>query len=147
MEVYTAPSSVSLKEDILNAFGPKDATLRIIVATIAFGMGIDYTDICQVIHFGAPTSAEDLVQQSGRAGRAGQPATSITIKNSLLPGTSPVIKEFVREKMNKCRRKVHFKPFFGVTEVKSASPLCSCCDYCSTLCTCGNCDTHSKGIF
>lgn len=146
VEVYTAPSSASLKEDILSAFGPKDGVLRIIVATVAFGMGIDYPDISQVIHFGVPTSAEDLVQQSGRAGRVGQPARSITIRNALLPGTSPIVKQFVQDKTQQCRRKVLFQSFFGVSNVQSANPLCSCCDYCTRLCMCGNCDTITEII-
>lgn len=143
VEVYTAPTSVGLKEEILEVFG-QDTSLRILVATVAFGMGIDYPDIRQVVHFGVPPNAEDLVQQSGRAGRDGQPAKTYVIRNNLLPGTSTSIKHFVEKDVKECRRKILFAPFFGVTEVKSADPLCSCCDFCTSLCKCGDCDTHDK---
>lgn len=143
VEVYTGPTSVPLKEEILSVFGPETTSLRVIVATVAFGMGIDYLDIRQVVHFRVPPCVEDLVQQWGKAGRDGQLCKSVVIRNKLLPGTSLSIKNFVNENIKECRRKTLFKPFLGVTEVQTPSPLCHCCDYCTNLCTCGQCDTSN----
>jgi len=77
---YHAGLPASVREEVNQAFAAR--RLDVVVATNAFGMGIDRPDIRTVVHVQAPGSVEAYYQEVGRAGRDGQPAYGLLLTSS-----------------------------------------------------------------
>jgi ATP-dependent DNA helicase RecQ/Werner syndrome ATP-dependent helicase len=123
---------------------------KVIVATVAFGMGIDKPDIRRIIHFGAPGTMEDYYQQIGRCGRDGlessctlfcNEADFTAYKSSFYVGALPShVRTFREESINafrnfcmndeSCRRAKLLEYF--VQPVTFEGGRCGTCDTCKT---------------
>ena len=129
------------KSAILSSLGDHNGVVRVVFATVALGMGVNMAGVNRIIHYGAPHSIEDYMQESGRAGRSGEQALSIVYWK---PNDAPLRKELksnrdreiaaVRhylENSKACRRVQllnYFDPVF--TESMQVLDKSVCCDVC-----------------
>jgi len=74
---YHAGQGGATREEVVRAFTSR--TLEVVVATNAFGMGIDRPDVRAVVHLGPPGSLEAYYQEVGRAGRDGSRALGLLL--------------------------------------------------------------------
>lgn len=92
--MYTRVSTVPMREKVLTSFTVPGSTLRLLIATTAFAMGVDCRDIRDIIHWGAPSSIEQYVQETGRAGRDGFQAVAVLQKGKIGQHVSEAIKRY-----------------------------------------------------
>ena len=137
---WTPPAN---KEKILLSFQSTTGTIRLLIATIAFGMGVDCKGVHRVIHYGPAKNVESYIQETGRAGRDGtQSAVYILYHGILLTHVEGHMKQYV--KTHHCRRKELLKHFHATTWQHEVPHLC--CDNCAVDCECDlpDCGTFAR---
>ena len=79
VEMMHSGSPSTVKSHVLDQFGDSAKHLRILIATIAYGMGLDCKGVTQVIHFCPSQKIESYMQESGRCRRKGEQSDALLL--------------------------------------------------------------------
>ncbi len=137
VEMFFQGTESLIKEAVIHNF-THSSSLRIVICTVAFGMGINCPDVRLIVHLGPPSDPEMYVQEIGRGGRDGSLSYAVLLSTSKqLQNCSQTMIEYFNNK-TQCRRELMFRQF----DKFCRSPInvgCNCCDICMKNCTCKNC--------
>ena len=117
VDMYMSCTEQSVKEQIIRGFTQK-GSLRLLFATVAFGVEIHCPTVREVIHLGPSCDTESYIQETGHAGRDGLPSLALLL---LKPGRkrhSDTTMLRYMENCTKCRRDALFGNFDVYQEVR-----------------------------
>lgn len=153
VDVYHAGQYIDDQERILKEFSKENSVIRLLICTVAFGMGIDIHDVRYVFHWGCSNSFIEYWQEIGRAGRDGESAKALCVVLPTTFHTSDSMKELlhdVRKQSIHCIRQrileeLTIKEMNVQIVTKSECKLkcnsctcvkCKCCSVCQSNCPC-----------
>ena len=126
----------SVQQFIVSSFtsSPEASPLRMVIVTVAFGIGVNCSGGKQVIDWGPTEDIENYVQETGRAGRDDQPACALLCCTKGLQRFADDEMQEYCDTTGTCRRKMLFSHFDGAI---TSCVGCLCCDVCMKTCECG----------
>ena len=141
--MFTGCTAENTKDSILKSVTQPCGCIRVVIATIAFGLELDAPNVRTIIHWGPSTDIEAYVQESGQCGRDGshfnailylskaeqQKRDNVTITSMMQYCTNTI----------KCRCVILMSEFAAEHHISQPHPLHNCCDICSQKCKCESC--------
>jgi len=142
--MYHAKTEENIKNHVSIEFKKSDGSVRVLIATIAFGMGVNCQGLYQIIHFGPPATLDDYFQEAGRAGRDGLQSYAVMVNYPTCLSSKNIsssMKGYIKNN-DICRRQLILQSFGQPNEQLQMKHLC--CDICQISCRCHLCYTLSN---
>ena len=160
VEIYHAHTDEDTKLRIMSKLSSEDSTIRVLIATVACGMGVNIPDIFIVIIWGLPPSLLQMWQEIGRCGRDGRSGIAICYsyarsvsmpcdkcrkerKHHCKCNDREYLKSAVTLEKEHCQRINCLKHFLlegmGSSDIKMLENKKKCSDHCDTACECSFC--------
>lgn len=153
LTTYHAGLDSSDQKHVLSEFRKKESNVRLVICTVAFGLGVNVSDVSIVIHWGGCTSVLEYWQEIGRCGRNGEPTTAMLYATpATLIHVDDNMKHICTEASRSCVRQAILKElsiasfnfydsliYRSECNAKCADckcQLCMCCTYCHNTCAC-----------
>lgn len=134
-DMYHSKTTEATKEKIRLDMGQTEGKIRILICTNAAGMGVNFKDINNVIHYGPPKELDTFIQQMGRAGRDNTFSQELLIyKSSHLSRVDDDIIKLIKTKET-CRRQIISNAYMNKLHCVNL-PKHLCCDICELACKC-----------
>ena len=135
VDLYHSMTPEGRKEKIRSDLSDGSGNIRILIATDAAGMGVNFASVYECIHYGPPYNTDTYIQQMGRVGRDGTQSHAVLLYNKRQTNkkVSLEMKAYLQNTED-CRREqisLHYNADF-----QSLSPIHLCCDICSVQCEC-----------
>ncbi|KAL3847593.1 hypothetical protein ACJMK2_018496 [Sinanodonta woodiana] len=158
--MYHSSTDKETQDRIIKEFRRSASIIRCLVATVAFGMGIQISDVDIVIHWGCPKSILSYWQEIGRCARDGRKGL-LPYKTSMLKTTDINMIEVVKNRQVCFRRKILDASWITEldklpTDLKECSTgscnicscdKCNCCVNCCNTCQCNGQKGRRKYCF
>ena len=146
VEKYDACTESTLRCKIVSDITVPDSLLRVVVATTAFGMGIDSPNVRRVIHWGPPSSIATYVQEVGRCGRDRKQSTATLYVSQDYQNVDEDMMNYCQQD-DTCRRELLMRTFMEQGDTFSKPDIKHlCCDICSRQCHCSMCSKDTQQV-
>ena len=143
VEMFHASTDEESNERIMESFICPSGQLKLLISTVAFGMGVNIPDVDLVLHWGIPPSSLSYWQEIGRCARDGRDGYAIcyAFKRSISKCNSDDLKNMLeKDEQTQCIRKEVLRTFKlkGIPDI-AVPPTSDMHENCNEHCSCSKC--------
>jgi superfamily II DNA/RNA helicase len=146
VNMYHSKTPDDVKKFIRKDMEAENGNIRVLVSTSSAGMGVNFKDLQNIVHFSPPRDMDTFIQQMGRAGRDGKASHELLLYRN----HRNVIKNLDQEMLklvsstSECRRDIIADCY--LTSKSESVYANNCCDICEAKCQCGEIKCHRAHV-